>query len=202
VLHAENLTRRFGERTIGPLDLSLEPGDRVALLGPNGAGKSTLLRCLAGTLRATGGTATVGGHDAGTRAARALVGVSLAAERSYALRLTGYENLLVAGRMRGAPRAEATRQVDALVEELELEAIAGRRVDECSAGMVQQVSLARALIGEPPLLLLDEPTRSLDEAAHSRLWGCLDRRERTAVLVASHDRADAARCHGVVELGG
>jgi ABC-2 type transport system ATP-binding protein len=201
MLHAEHLTRRFGERTIGPLDLVLDPGDRIALVGPNGAGKSTLLRCLAGTLRPSEGRATVGGHAAGSRPARALTGVSLASERAFALRLSGYENLIAAARMRGAGRDEAAATVGALVEELELGAIASRHVEECSAGMVQQLSLARALTGEPPVLLLDEPTRSLDEAAHARLWAALERRKRTAVLVASHDSADTRRCDGTVDLG-
>jgi ABC-type multidrug transport system ATPase subunit len=182
------------------LDLTLDRGDRVALVGPNGAGKSTLLRCLAGTLRPTAGEAAIGGHEAGSRAARALVGVSLASERSFALRLSGAENLVVVARMRGATRPEATAMVAALVEELELEQIVDRRVEQCSAGMVQQLSLARALCGAPPVLLLDEPTRSLDDAAHARLWTALERREQTAVLVASHDHADARRCHKRVDL--
>ena len=90
--------------------------------------------------------------------------------------------------------------VDALVEELELAEIAAERVDRCSTGMIQQLALARALVGDPELLLLDEPTRSLDEDAVQRLWAALDRRPQLALVVATHNDADVSRCHGRLDL--
>jgi ABC-type multidrug transport system ATPase subunit len=196
------LTRRFGDVVaLPPLDLELRHGERLALRGPNGSGKTTLLRCLAGTLIPSGGEAWIGPHPAGSLAARELVGASLAIERSFYLRLTGRANLLLFARLRHRSARAGRRQVDALVEELELEEIAARRLDACSTGMVQQVAFARSLLGAPELLLLDEPTRSLDRDAIGRLWGAIDRRPELALIVASHRPDDTTHCGRSIELG-
>jgi ABC-2 type transport system ATP-binding protein len=201
-LTTRGLTRRFGAvEALPPIDIELDRGARLALRGPNGSGKTTLLRCLAGTLIPSAGEAWIGTHPAGSLAARERLGASLAVERSFYLRLTGRANLLLFARLRHRSAGAARRQVDALIEELELEEIAGRRLDACSTGMVQQVAFARALLGDPQLLLLDEPTRSLDRDAVERLWGALDRRPELAVIVASHRPDDASRCGRSLDLG-
>jgi hypothetical protein len=105
--------------------------------------------------------------------------VSFSQERSFYLRLSGRENLLFYARLRGQTRAEATRRVDRLCEELELKTILATCADRCSTGMIQQLAFARVLTGEPQLLLLDEPTRSLDEEAFAKLWAAIDRRPDT-----------------------
>jgi ABC-2 type transport system ATP-binding protein len=201
IVEARALTRAFGgRRVLGPLDLSVTGGERLALTGPNGAGKSTLLRCIAGTVAPSGGTITVDGCPAGTRSARRLVGTSFSQERSFYLRLTGAQNLMTFARMRlSAARARLT--VGDLVAELGLEQIASRRVDRCSSGMVQQLAFARALIGGPDLLLLDEPTRSLDDAASQRLWEAIDRRPSIALIVATHRTDEVERCERDLALG-
>ena len=96
-------------------------------------------------------------------------------------------------------RKEAIRRVDELGDELELETILATRADRCSTGMIQQLAFARALLGEPRLLLLDEPTRSLDDEAIVRLWAALDRRD-VALLIATHHHEDAERCGSRLEL--
>jgi ABC-2 type transport system ATP-binding protein len=202
VLRAEKLSREFqGRKVLDGLDLGLEGGARVAVTGPNGSGKTTLLRCIAGTLTPTSGRVLVRGHAAGTLEARALTGVSLAQERSFYLRLSGRTNLRFFARLRQQSRRRAEREVDALEEELGLREIASERCDRCSTGMMQQLAFARALLGGPELLLLDEPTRSLDDAAAERLWGALERRPAVAVLLATHDAGDIARCDSRLELG-
>lgn len=198
----EQLTRAFGGLAVlDGLTLAIEPGERVALFGPNGCGKTTLLRCVLGTVTPTSGSVTVGGHRAGTFAARSLIGVSLAQERSFYLRLSGRENLILFARLRGISRKTAAGRVDELTRELELGEVVARRADRCSTGQLQQLAFARALLGEPPVLLLDEPTRSLDQAARGRIWAALDRRRERVLLMASHLEEDVESCDRVFQLG-
>jgi ABC-type multidrug transport system ATPase subunit len=200
ILSIEGLSRRFGSREIvQSLALSVEPGQRVAFRGPNGSGKTTVLRCVAGTLTPNAGHVSIAGHPAGSLEARRLLGISLSQERSFYLRLSGRTNLLFFARLRYGAR-EASRRVDALAEELEAQEIVAERVDRCSSGMIQQLAFVRALLGDPALVLLDEPTRSLDKAAQERLWSALDRRPTTAVLIATHLEDDLARCDGRVDF--
>ena len=194
MLQARALTRVFrGQRVLGPLDLELHGGERLALTGPNGSGKSTLLRCIAGTVAPSTGEITIDGQPAGTKAARSMVGTSFSQERSFYLRLTGEQNLLTFARMRESV-ARARASVERIVVELALEDVAARRVDRCSSGMIQQLAFARSLICAPSVLLLDEPTRSLDDGAIERLWHAIDRRPETAVLIATHRQEDIERC--------
>jgi ABC-type multidrug transport system ATPase subunit len=197
----EGLARRFGSReVVRDLDVSLTPGERLALCGPNGSGKTTILRCVAGTVTPTTGQISVFGHTAGSRDARRLIGVSLSQERSFYLRLSGRETLLFAAGVRGISRPDAVRRVAELEEELELEAILAQRVDRCSTGMVQQLALARALIGYPAVLLLDEPTRSLDTKAYDRLWSAVEARRHLTLVLATHRHDDIRRCHRRLDL--
>jgi len=201
VLAANRLQRSFGDRVVvGPLDLEIAAGERVALVGPNGSGKSSLLRCVAGTLAPSAGSVHVVGAPAGSVAARRAIGASLAQERSFYLRLTGRANLELFASLRRSARA-AKAEVAAVIDELEIGDIAAERVNRCSSGMVQQLALARALLGDTPLLLLDEPTRSLDAEAVERLWAALRRRAGTALLMATHRPEDVARCDRALDLG-
>jgi ABC-type multidrug transport system ATPase subunit len=202
LLAVAGLTRAFANRmVIGPLDLRIGTGERVALTGPNGAGKTTVLRCATGALLPTSGEVRVAGHLAGSAEAKPLVGASLSQERSFYLRLTGRANLVFFASLRHSRRADALKQVRALEDELEIGDIAATRADRCSTGMLQQLSFARALLGSPRLLVLDEPTRSLDTDAVERLWAALDRRSDTAVLIATHRQDDLDRCTAHVEIG-
>jgi ABC-type multidrug transport system ATPase subunit len=203
VLEVVGLDRRFGEREVlRDLNVRLGAGERLAVTGPNGSGKTTLLRCISGTLMPSAGRVEVCGHEAGSLAARRRVGVSLSQERSFYLRLSGRNNLLFFARLRCRSERRARRAVEALIDEFQLEAIAAERVDHCSTGMVQQLSLARALLGDPALLVLDEPTRSLDPEAVGRMWAGLDRRPKVAILIATHRSDDVDRCSREIGLTG
>ena len=201
ILEVEGLSRSFGDvEVISRFDAALAPGRRLGLHGPNGSGKSTILKCLSGTLTPTAGTARVLGHEAGSFEARLYTGPSLSQERSFYRRLTGFENLLFFARLRHPSKKRAVEQVRALEAELQLEEILPRRVDRCSTGMVQQISFARALLGSPRLLLLDEPTRSLDDGAIERIWGAIEGRDHVAIVIALHIEADLEHCDQVHEL--
>jgi len=201
VLVVDDLSRRFGEHeVVRRLRLTLAPGERGALVGPNGSGKSTVLRCVAGTLVPSSGHVAVASHSAGSPEAARAVGASLGHERSFYLRLTGRANLLFFARLRGVGRRAAARAVDRLADELELHEILRERADRCSTGMLQQLALARSLLDEPSLLVLDEPTRSLDEQAVARFWRALDSRPQTAVLLATHRLDEVERCAVRVDL--
>jgi ABC-type multidrug transport system ATPase subunit len=195
ILRIADLARNFGEHeVVKSLSLGLELGERAAFVGPNGSGKSTVLRCIAGTLAPSNGKIAIGGHPAGSLEARWLLGASFSQERSFYLRLTGRANLLFFAQLRHGRKRDALKEVEALEEELEIKHIAEERVDQCSSGMVQQLAIARAFLGNPSVIILDEPTRSLDKDARARLWSAIERRPHACVIIASHLDEDIERC--------
>ncbi len=197
-IEVKDLSKRFGEvEALHEVSLAVEPGEIVALLGPNGAGKSTLLRIIATLISPDAGSIRLAGHDAvdDPKAARAAFGLMLGEERSLYWRLSGRQNLDFFGSLQGLGREEAAARTSALLERFGLDDVAERRCGEYSTGMRARLGLARALIGEPPVLLLDEPARSLDPLAAADLRGLLTSlagERRTAVLYATHDLHDAA----------
>jgi ABC-2 type transport system ATP-binding protein len=192
------ITKRFRSvQALAGIDLDVARGEIVALLGPNGAGKSTLMRILATTVRPDGGSARVGGHDVVTQsaAARRSFGLALGDERSWYWRLSGRQNLEFFAALYGLPRRSAAAVIAELLAEVGLAEAADRRFDGYSTGMRTRLSLARALLPDPPVLLLDEPSRSLDPvaaAAFRQRVVALGRDRRMAILYATHDLHEAA----------
>jgi len=189
---ARGLCRRFGALTaLRPLDIEVPRGAALAVLGPNGAGKSTLLRLLAGLLRPSGGELYVGSAGNDRVARRREVGLIGHATFLYPT-LTARENLLLAGRLYGL--RDGGVRADRLLPELGLAGAGARRAGTFSRGMAQRLSIARALMHDPSLLLLDEPFTGLDprgaELLGRRLLG-LREAGRTLLLV-SHDLSRAA----------
>ncbi|MET8091251.1 ABC transporter ATP-binding protein [Micromonospora sp. NPDC005220] len=200
MLRLDGAGRAFGRRPIfSGLDLEVASGARLLLAGGNGAGKTTLLRCLAGTLALSTGRATVAGHPAGSLAARRLVGVALAPEQTLCGGLSGHDNLMLVARMR-LPRRQATAAVARIEDELAISEYASVPANRCSAGMRARISVARALLGDPSVLLLDEPCRSLDTTARMLLWAALDRRPGLTCVIASHLAEDRPRCDHVLAM--
>lgn len=197
-IEIEGLTKRYGDvQALRGIDLAVEAGEIVALLGPNGAGKSTLLRTVATLISPDGGSVRVDGRDATTDAlgVRAAIGLVLGEERSLFWRLSGRQNLEFFGALQGLGRDEARRRSSELLERFGLAAVADQRCGEYSTGMRARLGVARALIAAPPVLLLDEPARSLDPLAAADLRELLARlggEGRTAILYATHDLHDAA----------
>jgi ABC-2 type transport system ATP-binding protein len=201
ILAIRSLGKTWGhKRVLNGLDARLEEGERLALAGPNGSGKSTAMRCIAGTITPSAGTIEIGGFPAGSLEARRLVGGALAHERAFYQRLSGLQNLRFYAAIRSNGATPPHREVASIVEELEIESFVRERVDRYSSGMSQQLAMARALLGDPGLILLDEPTRSLDEGAVKRLWAALDRRSKAALVIASHRPDDLERCSSRIDL--
>ena len=162
------------------------------MLGANGAGKSTLLRILATLLLPTKGRAQIAGHDAvrDPRAVRRQLGYHAGSDQGFYGRLTGRQNLRFFGRLNHLSKATALQRIALLAEQFHLEEALDRQVRTLSSGTVQRLSLARALLHQPRVLLLDEPTRSLDAIAASEFRRFLKsgvlRRGDTSLLFASH----------------
>lgn len=170
---AEGLTKRFGETTaLDGVDLAARTGTVLGMLGPNGAGKTTAVRVLATLLRPDRGRATVGGYDVVRDAhqVRGLIGLT-GQYASVDEQLTGLENLVLIGRLLGLPRQRAKQRARELLERFDLSGAGGRAAKTYSGGMRRRLDLAASLVGEPPLLYLDEPTTGLDPRARTELWG-------------------------------
>jgi len=174
------------------ISFEVRPGEALALLGANGAGKSTLLRILATLLLPTRGRAHVAGYDAvrNARAVRRQLGYHAGSDLGFYARLTGRENLRFFGRLNHLSTSVIAQRISQLAEQFNLGEVLDRQVRTLSSGTVQRLSLARALLHQPRVLLLDEPTRSLDAIAAAEFRRFLKsevlRRGDTSLLFASH----------------
>jgi ABC-2 type transport system ATP-binding protein len=197
-IHLEGVSKRFGAVVaLHSVDLHVEPGEVVALLGANGAGKSTLVRIGATTVIPDSGRVEVGGWDALAHptAARSATGVVLNEERSFYWRLSGRENLEFFAALHGLRRRDAGPRVREALADVDLVDVGDRRVDRYSSGMRARLGIARALLGRPEVLLLDEPGRGLDPIAAldlRRMVLDLAERRRVSVLFVTHDLHEAA----------
>jgi ABC-2 type transport system ATP-binding protein len=186
------------------VSLFVAPGEVVGLVGANGAGKTTLLHIVASLLEPTTGRVVIDGLEARTESieVRRRLGIVIADDRGFYWRLTGRQNLALFGVLAGLPRAEADRRAGELLEEAGL-AHRDRMVFGYSSGMITRLHLARALLANPPLLLLDEPSRSLDPLVKKQVTRLLRRLadDGHAVLLSSHDLDEVvAICDRVVVL--
>ena len=174
------------------ISLRVKPGEAVALLGTNGAGKSTLLRILATLLLPTRGTALVAGFDSvrDPAAVRRHLGYHAGSDQGFYSRLTGGENLRFFGHLNHLSDSFLSAHLPRLAERFELGEALTRQLRTLSSGTVQRLSLVRALLHQPRVLLLDEPTRSLDALAAADFRRFVKsevlRRQGTSLLFASH----------------
>jgi ABC-2 type transport system ATP-binding protein len=187
--------RRVETRAVRSLSLEVFPCEVMALLGPNGSGKTTALKLVSTMLLPDRGYVLVNGAD--TRAesglVRAQVGFAVANERSFFPRLTVRENLEFFAALENVQRSDRKARVESVISGLDLEAAADKQSMKLSSGMYQRLGIARALLKRPSILLLDEPSRSLDPAAASDLWGLVRTISSNAVTVvlATHNFAEA-----------
>ena len=172
VIRATGLVKTYGKvRALDGLDLAVPEGTVLGLLGPNGAGKTTAVRILATLLDADGGSAEVAGFDVARQPGevRARIGLSgqYAAVDEY---LTGYENLDMVGRLYGLGRKPSRDRARELLEQFNLVESGDRPVKTYSGGMRRRLDLAGALVAQPPVLFLDEPTTGLDPRSRNDMW--------------------------------
>jgi ABC-2 type transport system ATP-binding protein len=199
------LSRTFGAlRALDQLDLEVKRGSLFALLGPNGAGKSTTIAILTTTLAPTSGSAAVAGFDvvAQPREVRRSMGVVFQ-DISLDDRLTAHENLELHAAIYGIPGRERAARIAARLEAVGLTPASGQRVRTFSGGMKRRLELARVLLHEPQVVILDEPTVGLDPQTRRRVWDELAamaaQRERT-VFVTTHYMDEAERCDDVAVI--
>jgi lipooligosaccharide transport system ATP-binding protein len=185
LVRAGRLTKRFGEVTaVDNIDIEIERGEAFGFLGPNGAGKTSAMRMIGCVSPPTSGELQVLGMDPETEgpAIRGRLGV-VPQRDTLDEELTVRENLLVYGRYFGLPRATVSERAAELLEFAQLAERADSKVEPLSGGMKRRLTIARALINEPEILLLDEPTTGLDPQARHVLWDRLFRLKRSGVTL-------------------
>ena len=168
----DHLTKQYKDVTaVADLSLSIKQGELFSLLGVNGAGKTTTIKMLSCLTQPTGGDAFLHGHSVGKEAAqvKALIGVS-PQETAVAPNLTVKENLALMCGVHGFSKQKSAEKVAELTEQFELQAILNKKAGKLSGGWQRRLSIAMALISEPRILFLDEPTLGLDVLARSELW--------------------------------
>jgi ABC-type multidrug transport system ATPase subunit len=185
VIETRALTKRYGERIVAVdrLSMRVRRGEVYGFLGPNGAGKTTTLRMLLGLIRPTSGSAVVLGARPGSRDGLARIGALIESPTFYPF-LSGRDNLRMLARYAGAPET----RIDSALEEVDLTARAEDRFRTYSLGMKQRLGIAAALLKDPELLILDEPTNGMDPAGMAEMRTFIRSlgRGRRTVLLSSH----------------
>ena len=213
------MAKRYRELVLHPLrprrtctalagvTLEIERGDRIAVLGPNGAGKTTLLKLIGGLLLPTGGEILVNGFSTlhHNSEARKSVGFVLNEERSFFWRLTGVQNLEFFGALDNLWGTDLRNRIRELISLVGLENAADKPVAAYSSGMKQRLALARGLIAEPAVLILDEPTRTLDPVACDELIDLIlsriHKHSQKTLLIATHRLEEAVKlCNKVLVI--
>ncbi|HMC07002.1 MAG TPA: ATP-binding cassette domain-containing protein [Solirubrobacterales bacterium] len=208
-IEAKGLERTFegGVRAVAGVDLAIAEGEIYAFLGPNGAGKTTTVRILTTLLQPTAGSARVGGFDVVSEAGkvRRAIGVALQ-EAALDPLMTGRELIRLQATLHGLRRAEGQRRSDALLERVDLVDAADRQVGTYSGGMRRRLDLASALVHEPRVLFLDEPTTGLDPVSRRAIWREVSKlnEEGTTVFLTTQYLEEADRLAdrvGIIDFG-
>ncbi len=201
------LSKSFGDHVaVAGLDLSVATGELFSLLGPNGAGKTTTIKMLCCLLRPSGGTATILGHDVGTDpiAVKQVIGVS-PQETAVAPNLNAWENLALMAGLHGIGKQRAHQRTTELLEVTGLTSRATDKAKQYSGGMQRRLSIAMALVSDPQVVFLDEPTIGLDPQARRGMWEYLaGLKGNTTIVLTTHylEEADALADRVAVVDGG
>ena len=189
MIQTRGLSKVFGSlAAVDGIDLEVARGGIHGFVGPNGAGKTTTMKMLIGALRSTGGQGRIGGHNIGSTDARALIGYAPEHPSMYD-DMTAFDFLVYMARVCGVRMSEAIKRAEYLLEWLDLGGFGGQRPGKFSAGMRQRLCLAQALIHEPQLLILDEPTANMDPTGRISILDKLkqlSRERETTIFLSSH----------------
>jgi ABC-2 type transport system ATP-binding protein len=195
MIEARGLTKRFNDFTaVDGVSLTVTPGTLLALLGPNGAGKTTTVRMLSAILKPTFGSATINGYDVVTEAEQVRRHIGLLTEQpGLYTRSSGLEYVTFYGRLYGMKDEEIKRRALALFDRFNMPNTAQRRLGEYSKGMRQKVGIIRAMLHDPAVLLLDEPTSAMDPHSAKLVRDAVLelRNEHRAIIVCTHNLAEA-----------
>jgi ABC-2 type transport system ATP-binding protein len=207
-IHIEKLVKRFGDiKAVDDLSLDIAEGEIFGLLGPNGAGKTTTINILSCLLPPTSGSASVGGYDIIRDSAKikGLIGVC-PQHSAYYTYLTGRENIKIFGELHGIPKTLINQRTEELVKKIGLEEAADRKTSEYSGGMIRRINLAMALINDPQIAFLDEPTVAMDPQSRRATWDFIDefRSNKKTVILTTHYIEEAetlANRVGIIDNG-
>ena len=195
LVHARGLVKRFGELVaVDGVDFDVERGEAFGFLGPNGAGKTSTMRMIGCVSPPSGGTLSILGFDPVTNGAdiRARLGV-VPQQDTLDMELTVRENIIIYGRYFGLPRGDLGRRADELIDFVQLNERANDKVEPLSGGMKRRLTIARSLVNDPEVLLLDEPTTGLDPQARHTVWDRLFRlKQRGVTLILTTHYMDEA----------
>jgi ABC-2 type transport system ATP-binding protein len=207
-IELDSLTKKFGDKTVvDNVSLGIEKGELFGLLGPNGAGKTTTIKILCGLLESTGGTARVGGYDVRKEMheIRKLIGVC-PQEPAYYTYLTGRENIELFGKLHNMPKDLLKLKTEELLETLGLVEAASITASKYSGGMIRRVNLAMALVNDPAIAFLDEPTVAMDPQTRHATWDFirgLKARGKTIILTTHYieEAESLADRVGIIDMG-
>ena len=207
LIHARGLTKTYGDFVaVDGIDFDVAKGESFGFLGPNGAGKSTTMRIIGATSVRTSGTLTILGKDPEVNGPqiRAHLGV-VPQQDNLDVELTVSENIFIYGRYFGLSSSFINKKIPELLEFAQLEEKKDTKVQALSGGMKRRLTIARSLVSEPDILMLDEPTTGLDPQARHILWDRLFRLKEQGVtlLITTHYMDEAERCHylAILEAG-
>jgi ABC-2 type transport system ATP-binding protein len=204
----KNLIKKFEDITaVDNLNLEIEQGELFALLGPNGADKTTNIKILCGLLQPTSGSISIGGYDSLKEASkiRPLIGFCPQETAAFTF-LTGKENLELFGRLYGMPKDLMKQNVQNLLEKLFLTDHADRRVQKYSGGLTRRISLAMALVHDPEIAFLDEPTVAMDPQSRRAVWDFIRelKQKNKTIILTTHYMEEAEELSdrvGIIDNG-